>query len=38
MILKFTLIAICLSMVLLFSSVAGALAIGNFLGSYPYGL
>ena len=37
MILKFTLIAICLGMVLLFSSVAGALAIGNFLGSYPYG-
>lgn len=30
MILKFTLIAICLGMVLLFSSVAGALAIGNF--------
>ena len=37
MILKFTLILLCLSMVLLFCSVAAALAIGNFLGSYPYG-
>jgi len=37
MILKFTLILLCLSMVLLFCSVAGALAIGNSLGSYPFG-
>jgi len=35
--LKFILIAICLMIVLLFVSVAGALAIGNMLGSYVYG-
>lgn len=37
MILKFTLILLCLSMVLLFCSIAGALAIGMALGSYPLG-
>ena len=37
MILKFAQIVLCLSMVLLFFSVAAALAIGNLLGSYPYG-
>jgi hypothetical protein len=37
MIFKFTLIVMCLSMVLLFCSIASALAIGKFLGSYPYG-
>ena len=37
MILKFTLILLCLSMVLLFCSVAGALAIGKSLDSYPLG-
>lgn len=35
--LKFILIAICLMIVLLFVSVAGALAIGNLLDSYVYG-
>ena len=37
MILKFTLILICLGMVLLFCSIAGALAIGKYLESYPLG-
>jgi len=37
MILKFTLIFLCFGMVLLFCSVAGALAIGNSLDSYPLG-
>ena len=37
MILKFTLIFLCFSMVLLFCSIAGALAIGNFLDNYPLG-
>ena len=37
MILKFSLIFLCLSMVLLFCSVAAALAIGNSLDSYPLG-
>jgi cytochrome c biogenesis protein CcdA len=37
MILKFSLIAIALLMVLLFCSVAGAFAIGNALGSYALG-
>ena len=37
MILKFTLIALSLSMVLLFCSVAGAFAIGEALDSYPLG-
>lgn len=35
--LKFILIGICLMIVLLFVSVAGALAIGNALGSYVFG-
>jgi hypothetical protein len=35
--LKFFLIAICLIIVLLFLSVAGALALGNLFGSYPMG-
>lgn len=35
--LKFFLIAICLSIVLLFVSVAGAFTLGNFLDSYPLG-
>ena len=35
--LKFFLIAICLVIVLLFISVAGALAIGKLLDSYVYG-
>jgi hypothetical protein len=35
--LKFSLIAICLIIVLLFVSVAGALALGNLIGSYPLG-
>jgi hypothetical protein len=35
--LKFFLIAICLSIVLLFVSVAGAFALGNVLESYPLG-
>jgi hypothetical protein len=37
LILKFVLIAICLMIVLLFVSVAGALAIGNALDSYVLG-
>jgi cytochrome c biogenesis protein CcdA len=37
MIFKFTLIALSLSMVLLFCSVAGAFAIGKALDSYPLG-
>ncbi|SHF84522.1 hypothetical protein SAMN05443549_101552 [Flavobacterium fluvii] len=37
MILKFVLIAIALMMVLFFCSIAGALAIGNALGSYSLG-
>ncbi len=35
--LKFFLIAICLVIVLLFISVAGAIALGNLFGSYPLG-
>ncbi|MGV3697745.1 competence protein [Flavobacterium sp.] len=35
--LKFVLIAICLMIVLLFVSVAGALALGNLFGSYVLG-
>jgi hypothetical protein len=35
--LKFFLIAICLVIVLLFVSVAGALALGNSFGNYPLG-
>ena len=35
--LKFFLIAICLSIVLLFVSVAGAFALGKVLDSYPLG-
>ena len=35
--LKFLLIALCLTIVLLFVSVAGALALGDVLGSYPLG-
>jgi hypothetical protein len=37
MILKFTLIFLCFVMVLLFCSVAAALAIGNYLDSYCLG-
>lgn len=37
MILKFTLIFLCFSMVLLFCSIAGALAIGKYLDNYPLG-
>jgi Cu/Ag efflux pump CusA len=37
MILKFSLIFLCFSMVLLFCSVAAAMAIGNSLNSYPLG-
>ena len=37
MILKFTLIFICFSMVLLFCSIAGALAIGRYFDNYPLG-
>jgi hypothetical protein len=37
MILKFTLILLCVSMVLLFGSVAAALAIGSYFGSYAIG-
>ena len=37
MILKFSLIFMCLSMVLLFCSIAGAMAIGKSLESYPLG-
>lgn len=36
-ILKFTLIALCLGMVLLFCSIAFALGLGNMLESYTYG-
>ena len=35
--LKFFLIAICLMLVLLFVSIAGAIFIGNLLDSYPLG-
>lgn len=35
--LKFFLIAVCLIVVLLFVSVAGALALGNSFGNYPLG-
>jgi hypothetical protein len=34
---KFLLIAICLMIVLFFISIAGALALGQLLGSYPLG-
>ena len=34
---KFMLIAICLTIVLLFVSIAGALALGKMFGSYPLG-
>ena len=34
---KFTLIMLCFSMVLMFCSIAAALAIGNYLGSLTYG-
>ena len=37
LIFKFTLILLCFSMVLLFGSVAAALAIGNYFGSYALG-
>jgi len=37
MIFKFTLILLCLSMVLLFCSIAGAFAIGKALDNYSYG-
>ncbi len=37
LILKFTLIGLCLIMVLLFCSVAGALAIGKELDNYAFG-
>ena len=37
MILKFTIILLCFSMVLLFCSVAAAFAIGNYLGSLTLG-
>lgn len=37
LILKFTLILLCFMMVLLFCSVAGAFAIGNYLHSYALG-
>ncbi|HSD06623.1 competence protein [Flavobacterium sp.] len=37
MILKFSLILLCFTMVLLFGSVAAALAIGNYFGSYAIG-
>jgi hypothetical protein len=37
LIFKFALIAICLTIVLLFVSVAGALALGNLFGSYVLG-
>jgi len=35
--LKFFLIAVCLVVVLLFVSVAGAIALGNSFGNYPLG-
>ena len=34
---KFLLIAFCLTIVLLFVSIAGALALGNWFASYPLG-
>lgn len=34
---KFMLIALCLTIVLLFVSIAGALSLGNWFGSYPLG-
>ncbi|MBG6112138.1 Na+/citrate or Na+/malate symporter [Flavobacterium sp. CG_23.5] len=37
MILKLTLIFICFGIVLLFCSIAGALAIGKYMDSYPIG-
>ncbi|CAN1492515.1 hypothetical protein MCETHM1_00238 [Flavobacteriaceae bacterium] len=37
MILKFTLILLCIVMVLLFGSIAAALAIGNYYNSYATG-
>jgi amino acid transporter len=37
LILKFFLIAICLMIVLFFVSIAGAMALGNVLHSYPLG-
>lgn len=37
LILKFFLIAICLMIVLLFISIAGAMALGQLFGSYPTG-
>ena len=37
LIFKFALIGICLIIVLLFVSVAGALSLGNAFGSYPFG-
>ncbi len=37
LILKFFLIAICLMIVLLFISIAGAMALGQLFGSYPIG-
>jgi hypothetical protein len=36
-IIKFLLVAICLSMVLLFGSIAGAIALGYALGNFAYG-
>ncbi len=36
-IIKFSLVAICLSMVLLFGSIAGAIALGYALGNFAYG-
>jgi len=35
--LKFFLIAVCLMLVLLFISIAGAMALGQLFGSYPLG-
>lgn len=37
MLLKFLLIAICISIVLLFVSIAGAFALGTIFNSYPLG-
>ena len=37
LILKFFLIAMCLMIVLLFISIAGAMALGQLFGSYPIG-
>jgi hypothetical protein len=36
-IIKFSLVAICLSMVLLFGSIAGAIALGYVLDNFAYG-